>query len=68
MRVKGQLTWNQNVAMTRLWKCHPEGCVVRLQTAKALVRRGLARQPSPKRPAWLKLSPEGLQWCEGMGW
>ena len=60
---------NQRVAMTRAHTRHPEGCVVKVQTAEALERRGLVKRPSPaKRPGWIKLSPAGLDWCEAMGW
>ena len=59
----------QRVAITRAFACHPEGCVVKSQTAEALERRGLVYRPSPaKRPGWIKMSQEGLEWAERMGW
>lgn len=62
------LTINQRVGLTRLWNNHPEGVVLRLSTARALVDRGFCVQPSVRRPAWVKLGAEGVLWCEAMGW
>lgn len=69
MAVKDRnLTINQRAALTRLWSGHPEGVVLRVVTAQALIERGFCVQPSVRRPAWVKLGPEGLAWCEAMGW
>jgi hypothetical protein len=60
---------NQRAAMTRAFARHPDGCVVKVVTAKALEDRGMIYRPSPeRRPGWIKMSEQGLEWAEKMGW
>lgn len=63
------MTLGQRAALTKLFRFHPEGVVLNnLATTTALVERGFAERRTERRPHWVGLTKEGLDWCLERGW